>query len=167
MSNVPERITINERLMLKCAPPDGKAQRAAAIVVCGRAIDHDDASTLLQMLGIIDSLEPIVENRGSVGKRAVKPCGTYAAAQRHKANGQPLCPKCKRAYQEYCRKKNAERRRPLQLQPCGTSAAYRRHRKRGEVPCRACTEAMTIEKRRQKKRWRERKRQQRQEKSAS
>lgn len=74
--------------------------------------------------------------------RPYAPCGTTAAAARHRHNGEPLCEPCRLA-------RNAaqlERRRasgvqPRELQPCGTYAAAARHRRRGERPCPACLTA--------------------------
>jgi len=39
--------------------------------------------------------------RGGIKPRTPKPCGTYAAAQRHKAKKEPLCFKCKVAETNY------------------------------------------------------------------
>lgn len=33
--------------------------------------------------------------------RVLEPCGTYGAAQRHKAYGEPLCRACERAHRDY------------------------------------------------------------------
>lgn len=43
---------------------------------------------------------------------APKPCGTRAAAARHRRNGEPVCNACVEAEREYMRAKQRQRRVP-------------------------------------------------------
>lgn len=71
--------------------------------------------------------------------RAMQPCGTAAAAQRHRKRGEPLCDPCTEALRIDSRTRFAANYvpHPRALAPCGTSAARTRHRKRGES-CPTC-----------------------------
>ena len=53
--------------------------------------------------------------------RTLKPCGTYAAAMRHRRHGEPLCPACKRASADYARDYQ-QRRREARNGPAKRSA---------------------------------------------
>lgn len=40
---------------------------------------------------------------GQIGRPATQPCGTVAAAKRHRRRGEPLCGPCRQALAEYQR----------------------------------------------------------------
>ena len=72
------------------------------------------------------------------------PCGTRAAAVRHRANGEKPCDACLEAEREDSRRRWSESRRRgarRVRQPCGTRAAYSRHVRAGEQPCDECRAA--------------------------
>lgn len=77
------------------------------------------------------------------------PCGTYAAATRHRRHGEPLCDPCRQAERAYGRKRRPDRRPPRPTPPCGTVAAYYRHRRRAEKACLPCLDALSAHKRAQ------------------
>lgn len=61
-------------------------------------------------------------------RRATQPCGSYGGAQRHRRNGEELCPACDAAEKAYRADYRATRITPLQM------AAYRkRMRARGRA----------------------------------
>lgn len=59
--------------------------------------------------------------RGGNDPRVIEPCGTYGAAQRHKAHDEPLCEPCGQAYRNYqaewARKRRAEKKRQREEGP--------------------------------------------------
>lgn len=83
--------------------------------------------------------------------RELRPCGTYAAADRHKRRGEELDPACKLALRNYYTEQRARkrakraqgvtppRRRPRQ--PCGTYGAAHRHYAYKEPLCEPCKQA--------------------------
>ena len=73
--------------------------------------------------------------------RELKPCGTPAAYERHRVNGETPCQACLSAIAERARKRRAEGPTPRVLNPCGTVAAYLRHKKAKEKACEPCLEA--------------------------
>lgn len=74
--------------------------------------------------------------------RELKPCGTRAAYDRHRRNGETPCDDCRDAANEQRRQKEAAQQ-AKQKPPakCGTMRGYRVHRRRGEDPCKACSAA--------------------------
>jgi hypothetical protein len=90
--------------------------------------------------------------------REPQPCGTPAAYQRHRKNGEPLDDACREAWrlksaayraanletaraadrESKRRRRREEAREPM---PCGTNAARQRHVDRGEPVDEACAEA--------------------------
>lgn len=82
--------------------------------------------------------------------RAKRPCGTYAAAQRHKKNGEPLCAPCIEARRAWWR----ERARitasipPLRAKENARRAAALRRQRREDEQWRARVNAKRAERRR-------------------
>lgn len=104
--------------------------------------------------------------------RRLKPCGSGAAARRHRKLGEPVCEDCKKAE----RREQNERRRKLRarrkksakpflveqprtyaadLLPHGTHAAFMRHRNDNEEPCDSCKYGERIYQRHAKRRSRD------------
>jgi hypothetical protein len=71
--------------------------------------------------------------------RDLQPCGTPAAAQRHRYRGEEMCEPCAAAQRAYDESRYQPRERAHQ--PCGTYAAYMRHKRRREDVDDACRDA--------------------------
>ena len=72
--------------------------------------------------------------------RNVRPCGTPAAAGRHRFYGEPLCDRCREA--ERVRKRQQRQGlRPSRKAPRHGTVSGWQHLHRGETPCDACREA--------------------------
>ena len=77
----------------------------------------------------------------------MKPCGTYAAHNRHLRNGEDPCDDCREAKRAYNTRMTRERRhrqgvnQPRKRPRCGTYAGEQYHRRYGEDICEACREA--------------------------
>lgn len=88
-------------------------------------------------------LVPVRKKKVTRSRGEVQPCGTPAAARRHRARGETLCWAC----QEALRLKKEEDRRAKGVKPkqkiakCGTRSGTQRHRRLGEVVCEACLTA--------------------------
>lgn len=93
------------------------------------------------------------KNRGEKPQRSnrhtanLQPCGTMAAYQRHKRDGEEPCQPCREAKRiaskEYQRKARALNQvKPRELKPHGTLAAANRHTKKHEPLCDPCREVV-------------------------
>jgi hypothetical protein len=72
------------------------------------------------------------------------PCGTPAAYDRHRRNGEDACDPCRLANTEQSRRQYARahgKQPPRDTGACGTYAGYQRHRKAGQSQCDACMAA--------------------------
>ncbi|KUJ69902.1 hypothetical protein ACZ90_07930 [Streptomyces albus subsp. albus] len=76
------------------------------------------------------------------GGRRLAPCGTDAAYDRHRRNGEQPCDPCRRAHNERNVQVRAEaRHRRAASTECGTRGGYQKHRRQGETPCTPCRQA--------------------------
>jgi hypothetical protein len=67
-------------------------------------------------------------------RKAIKPCGTKAAARRHQRRGERPCEPCLEA-------QRGGPRQPARVARCGTPSGYNRHRRLREPACRPCLDA--------------------------
>ncbi|MFC8282902.1 WhiB family transcriptional regulator [Streptomyces cyaneofuscatus] len=82
--------------------------------------------------------------RAAQGKsgRQLAPCGTDAAYDRHRRNGEQPCDPCRRAHNERNVQVRAEtRHRRAASTECGTRGGYQKHRRNGETACAPCRQA--------------------------
>lgn len=89
-----------------------------------------------------ESQEPKKLPKPRAPRKNLLPCGTPAAARRHRQAREPLCDPCsaaERADKEQQRR--AKGMKPMQAAKCGTRPAYQGHLRRKEVPCQACKDA--------------------------
>lgn len=69
--------------------------------------------------------------------RQLAPCGTTAAARRHRRKGEDLCSPCAQAESVHTQNQKAKKAPP----ECGTRAGYQRHLRNGETPDQKCRDA--------------------------
>lgn len=85
----------------------------------------------------------------------LEPCGTNAAALRHRRRGEPLCVPCREAKNAYAREIGAKRRRaegkPVRPKVVerehGTLVGWRQHKNRDEEVCEPCRLAKSAQSR--------------------
>lgn len=87
--------------------------------------------------------------RGGIKPRKVQPCGTNAAARRHRSKGEELCFPCRVAEANYqAELRSRPKEQPEDVPKCGTNAGWSRHQRRGEPiddACRAAHNAYALE----------------------
>ncbi|WP_228988624.1 WhiB family transcriptional regulator [Streptomyces sp. DH8] len=76
------------------------------------------------------------------GGRRLAPCGTDAAYERHRRDGEQPCDPCRRAHNKRNAQLRAEaRHRGAAATECGTRGGYQKHRRNGEAACGPCRQA--------------------------
>lgn len=83
--------------------------------------------------------------------RELKPCGTFAAYQRHRRHGEVPCEECwdaarartRNYYRDHYGVFAKNRKALPPMAEHGTAAAYCQHHRRGEKACQECRAAMT------------------------
>ena len=85
---------------------------------------------------------------GYTGKRRAEPlpCGTSAAAARHRYNGEPVCFKCRVGESEARNRRRKPRPKTPKTPPqdtgaCGTDKGYQRHGRAHQHACQPCKTA--------------------------
>ncbi len=66
------------------------------------------------------------------------PCGTVAAARRHRRNGERVCERCLEAQRVAGPRVGRGYQPRTRTAECGTYSGYARHRDRSEKPCEPC-----------------------------
>lgn len=82
--------------------------------------------------------------------RQLKPCGTDAAYQRHRRNGEYPCTACLEAHAA-----GVKRSKTKSTKWCGSVYGWRLHRRRNEIPCSQCRAALALRRKRQRQRKKE------------
>lgn len=119
-------------------------ERRAALVVCDRATDAQDAAAILRALGLAEPVHARVWRKqdGVLGPRPKdattvrRDCGSVPGAQAHHRAGEPLCAVC-HAWSE---KRHRDTRTPAGAK-CATPSGAQMHRSLGEKVCVPCAEA--------------------------
>jgi len=110
-----------------------------------RRLHLDDGLTLTataEALGVgIQAMRRAMRLGGVEARvRRPKPCGTVAAAKRHRSRGEAPCDECRKAERERAAKRLSKVPATTR-EECGTDRGYHKHHAAGEVTCQSCRKA--------------------------